>query len=133
MRICRKRNLIRRASNVGTPSVMRSRYSLRACSLRTKLSADVRLMIPKLSLMAILRSALVADKAAVKHHGRWWGPVIKNSWAGLPNSSVDGVDAASRAWKADSHGKTQRKELSREKEREYAPSVKVAQEREPAG
>ena len=32
-------------------------------------------------MMAIFHAAFAADEKPVKHHGQWWGPVMKDSLA----------------------------------------------------
>ena len=72
-------------------------------------------------LTATSHSALVADKEVLKRNGRRCGPGVKDSWAALPTSSVDGVDGAISALTAHMCGKTLGKEVPREGERKYAP------------
>ena len=80
--------------------------------------------------MAILHSALVADKEMVEHHGHCWDAVMRDGWGAVPSSPVDGVDAAISAWTANLCGETRGEELSLEEERKYAPPVSVVQQRE---
>ena len=69
----------------------------------------------KRSMMAVFRSAFLADGEVVEYHGPWWGPVMRDSWGALPSSSVVGVDAAMSAWTAESRGETVGKNSHRER------------------
>ena len=66
----------------------------------------------KRTLVAISNAACVVEKEVFKHHGKWRGPVMKDSWGALPSSPVDRVDVGISAWTANLRGGPPRKKLS---------------------